>query len=122
MGPQGFYDMHCPKCDSHIGWLGNALDNPGCDSCGWQPDKEQLREDAERLEELKKVWTTDAHFDSGPALRRARKAAGLSIGQAADVTGIPVGTLSDIERGKRTPKPEVATKINDAYGIGKGAK
>ncbi|MEK4492991.1 helix-turn-helix transcriptional regulator [Paenibacillus sp. FSL L8-0493] len=45
----------------------------------------------------------------------ARQEAGLSIGDAAERIGIPVGYLSQIENGQRQVDPDRAEKIAQVY-------
>lgn len=54
----------------------------------------------------------------GGRLRAARKAAGLTIVEAAKAIGVTYATLGDLERNRddHAPKPETLRKIAHAYG------
>lgn len=50
-------------------------------------------------------------------LAAARKNAGLTQGQAASELGIHISTLVSYEKGRTSPKSNVATKMAEVYGI-----
>jgi transcriptional regulator with XRE-family HTH domain len=53
----------------------------------------------------------------GARLHRTRVERGLSLRQAAAQTGVTKETLSDLERGRRTPHPPTLAKIAKGYGV-----
>jgi transcriptional regulator with XRE-family HTH domain len=51
------------------------------------------------------------------SLRMARMERGLSLRKAAALTGVTKETLSDLERGRRSPHPPTLFKIAQGYGV-----
>jgi XRE family transcriptional regulator, fatty acid utilization regulator len=63
---------------------------------------------------------TDANtlrFTLGLKLRSLRKQRGLQLGQLAERTGIAISYLSEIEKGKKFPKPEKLLDLAAALGV-----
>lgn len=53
----------------------------------------------------------------GERLRELRKRAGKTLGDVADVLGVSVVYVSDVERGNRAPlRPDLVDKVADALG------
>lgn len=53
----------------------------------------------------------------GAYIRAARRALGLTLHNVWELTGITVGLLSDIERGKKRLPVTVAEALRDAVGL-----
>lgn len=53
----------------------------------------------------------------GPYLRAARKAAGLTIQEAADAVNLTATTWGNLERGTRTVRPETLHRMLAALGL-----
>lgn len=53
----------------------------------------------------------------GPRLRAQRHRAGLTLTALAELTGIPVSTLSRLESGKRSPGLELLLPLARAYNV-----
>lgn len=53
-------------------------------------------------------------------LRTLRVAAGLSLTETADLTGVPKGDLSKIETGRALPRDEWVENLANAYGPADG--
>ncbi|MFC8583500.1 helix-turn-helix domain-containing protein [Streptomyces sp. NPDC057217] len=54
----------------------------------------------------------------GPKIRRQRELSGYGLRRFANAAQITPGYLSRIERGLRSPQPEVMARIADALGCG----
>jgi transcriptional regulator with XRE-family HTH domain len=53
----------------------------------------------------------------GKQLQRVRQAANLSQAKLAKAAGIPVGTLRNLEQGRRIPRLDTAMKLARALGV-----
>jgi transcriptional regulator with XRE-family HTH domain len=53
----------------------------------------------------------------GKRLQRLRQAAGVSQPDLARAAGIPVGTLRNLEQGRRIPRLDTAGKLARALGV-----
>jgi transcriptional regulator with XRE-family HTH domain len=53
----------------------------------------------------------------GKRLQRLRQAAGVSQPALARAAGIPVGTLRNLEQGRRIPRLDTAGKLARALGV-----
>jgi len=63
---------------------------------------------------MAKVTTTE---EIGQTLRRRRKEAGLTLKQAAGMSGVGVRFLSELERGKATLQIGLALKVLQGFGL-----
>ncbi len=61
--------------------------------------------------------TDNPRFVLGLKIRRLRKQQGLTLKNVADRTGIAVSYLSEIEKGKKYPKPEKLMVLAEALGV-----
>lgn len=52
-----------------------------------------------------------------PALRRLRRLKGWTQQQLAEAAGVTLGTISDLERGAREPRPGTMARIAKALGV-----
>lgn len=50
-------------------------------------------------------------------MREIRKAKMMTLGQVADLVGVSIAYLSDVELGRRGARPETRQKIADALGV-----
>ena len=66
------------------------------------------------LEELEQIGTIRVLFHSGVA-REMREQAGASQGETAAIAGVHFTTISKIETGTRSPRPELALKLAAIY-------
>lgn len=57
------------------------------------------------------------HNDLGLNLKSARRHAGMTQLDVADKIGSPVTSVSDWERGTRTPGVQILIRMADAYGV-----
>lgn len=113
-------DATCPKCRAHIGWYGEVTDRPACHRCGHQVPREQLESDKAKMDEFRAMMAASPHKADGATLRKQRLAAGLTLGQAVKVLGVPGLTLtmlSNIEIGMEKPSPRLAAAMAKAYGL-----
>jgi transcriptional regulator with XRE-family HTH domain len=53
----------------------------------------------------------------GKRLQQIRVAAGISQPALAEAAGIPVGTLRNLEQGRRIPRLDTAAKLASALGV-----
>lgn len=51
------------------------------------------------------------------AVERYRKRQGWTQSDLARMSGVPVSTINEIERGKRTPGVDIALKLSAALGV-----
>ncbi len=53
----------------------------------------------------------------GKQLQRVREEKGVSQAKLAKAAGIPVGTLRNLEQGRRVPRLDTAIKLAEALGV-----
>lgn len=63
---------------------------------------------------LLKVETTEI---LGAAIRAKRKASGLTIAEAASLTGVGARFLSELERGKKTASLHLVLQVLERFGL-----
>jgi len=61
--------------------------------------------------------TDNLRFILGLKLRRLRREQGSSLREIADASGLSVSYLSEIEKGKKYPKPDKLIRLASAFGI-----
>jgi hypothetical protein len=61
--------------------------------------------------------TDNLRFILGLKLRRLRREQGASLREVADASGLSVSYLSEIEKGKKYPKPDKLIRLASAFGV-----
>lgn len=112
------YDFIC-KCGGKVAWIGQPDEMPPCKRCGNTADAADIEALKDLMATVKRITSMDAHFDSGVALRDARKFAGLTLGQAANFLKLSREQLSRIEQDIEKVTPEIADEMNALYGLRK---
>lgn len=75
------------------------------------------------MEESRTLMATPPHKGDGETLRKQRRAAGLTLGQAVKVLGVPgltLAGLSRVEQGVEKPSERLASAMAKAYGLDAG--
>lgn len=115
-----FFDATCPKCGRSFGWYGSLVSRPACPKCGHQIPLEERVDAQAKMDEFRKLMEASPHKANGQTLRKQRLAAGLTLGQAVKVLGVPGLTLtglSAIEMGAAPASEQIAAAMVKAYGL-----
>jgi len=100
-----FIDVTCPHCGKRFGWRGE-VDGPAppCPACG-----KDLGEDVEKEKPLApQTMTAEGFF-------KARRAAGVSFGQAANHLRLSDRQLEAIEEGLAPPSKAAVKRMENLY-------
>jgi DNA-binding transcriptional regulator YiaG len=119
-----FFDATCGKCGRRFGWCGEFADKPACPRCGY--DHSRPKDKASDAKDAETIRKTMAYLklhprDATPAqLIEMRRLSGLTFGQAARRLGCGHEALMDIEDGKAALPADLAGKMAELYGCGRG--
>ena len=113
---KAFIDATCRSCRKRIGWFGRAVDQPACPRCGWKPDRASLEADQTAMNDFRELLAGLRKANPGwEHWRKARVAAGLTLGQAAKLLDVAPSDLSKIEQGKRQPSEALTGRMSRCY-------
>lgn len=113
----GFIDASCPKCHKKIGWFGVMTDHPGC-ACGYRPPQEELQATEDKMNETIRLMSLKPKDAKRSELRGKRNLAGLTLMQAAKISGIAALRISSFERGEERPTEEESKILGEIYECG----
>lgn len=105
-----FIDATCKHCGKRFGWQGELTDPPpACPSCGKDLGADK---DMEKIRDMLGPQPTTAE-----GFFKARRYAGLSFSNAAQLLKVTKPQLEDIEEGRSQPSPEVVQRMAILYRV-----
>lgn len=105
-----FIDATCQHCGRRFGWIGELTDSaPACTHCGFAGKVDRSKRKVKPAQSPQPK-TPDGFF-------AARKGAGLSFGEAAQLLTVSEVTLSEIEDGRVELIDPIRYRMMEVYRI-----